>query len=85
MISTGRTFRATEAVATLFRNLLQDQFPAHAFSLLVLPYVEREAVFCYEIRIDSPNCPEDVRKFIDDYLARLFPAQCQGNSKPGLS
>jgi len=81
--STGRSFRATEQVASLLRDLLDQQFPQHRFSLVLLPFHERGSIFYYEIHIEAPHCPEDVRKFIDDYLTRLFPAQNQGNSKAG--
>ena len=83
MASAGRSFRATEAVASLFRDLLEDQFPTHSFSLVLLPFHERGAIFYYEMHIDAPQCPEDVRIFFDEYLTRLFPAQSQGGSKAG--
>lgn len=72
MASTGRSFRATEAVATLFRNLLAEQFPDQTFSLIPLPYHERKEGRYYELHIVSDPCPEEIREFIDDYLTRLF-------------
>lgn len=77
MVSTGKSFRATEQVAYLFKDLLEQQFSQYRFSLALLPYHERGAIFYYDIQIDAPICPEEVRKFIDVYLGRLFPAQSQ--------
>lgn len=72
MTSTGKTLRATEQVAYVFRDLLEQQFPDQTFSLVLLPFHEKSAIFYYEIHMDASVCPEHVRNFIDDYLSRLL-------------
>lgn len=82
MASTGKSFKATEAVAALVRNLLEEQFPDQRFSLVLLPFHERKgSVYFYEIHIESDPCPEEITKFIEDYLARLFLTKSQDRPK----
>ena len=72
MASTGKTFRATESVGSLLQDLLSHQFPDHIFSMVLLPYHEREGILYYDIHINALHCPDEIQIFIDDSLARLF-------------
>jgi hypothetical protein len=75
LAKTGRTFSATEEVAGVICNSVGRQFPEHSFSLHLLPYHERSAVFYYEIRIEGESGPKEVGTFLDEFLSRLFPGK----------
>lgn len=80
MATTGISFRATEQVAYLIRDCLGKQYPNRNFSIEILPSHGESSTHYCEVHIDGPECPEEIRTFLVDYLARLFPEKMRNLS-----
>lgn len=82
MSSIGRFFKATSGDSELFRERLEKRFPGERFTLLELPYAAREGIFCFEIHVGSEACPDEIRAFVDEYIATH--AQANSSGEPEL-